>query len=56
MKEMGHLKDHVVDGRRILSYSESSRNRKVECELDLSVSREGKIAGFCEQGMNLRVP
>jgi len=50
MKEIDRLKDHGVGGRRILSYSGSSRNRKVECGLDLSVSGEGQIAGFCEQG------
>jgi hypothetical protein len=50
MKERGHLKDHDVDGRRILSYSGSLRYRTVECGLDLSVSGEGQIAEFYEQG------
>jgi hypothetical protein len=50
MKERGHLKDHGVDGRRIGSYSGFSRSRKVECGLDLSVSGEGQIAEFYEQG------
>ena len=56
MKERDHLEDHGVDGRRILSYSGSSRNGKVECGLDLSVSREGKIEDFVNKVMNLRVP
>ena len=56
MKERGHLKDHGVDGRRILSYSGSSRNRNVECGLDFSVSGRDKLRDFVNKVMNLRVP
>jgi hypothetical protein len=33
-----------------VSYSGSSRNKKVECRLDLSVAGEGQMAELCDLG------